>query len=168
MVRVRKPRIFHPQKSITSVCFDGFIDQRPEFAGRNDNTVWTTGDKSEVGQVSSLGDTPQPDPSKPAKSRAYADIFLKHPRTNGGRQRLQVVSSARGVYTGRRHGVVSPLLPEYHPASSYNRNTLHLEYPVLLCSLFYFFAEALRGNGRNVMALVSLLKGKNFNLKFFQ
>ena len=83
------------EKSIAGVYFNDIVGQKLEFAGRNDHTIWTTGEKSDAGKVPSVGDTPQPDPSKLAKLRAYADIMLKHPRTSGGRQRLHVVSQGR-------------------------------------------------------------------------
>ncbi|KAL8788878.1 MAG: hypothetical protein Q9195_007092 [Heterodermia aff. obscurata] len=83
------------EKSIAGVYFNDIVGQKLEFAGRNDNTIWTTGEKSEVGEVPSLGDIPKPDPSKLAKLRAYADMFLKHPHTDGGQQGLRVLRHGR-------------------------------------------------------------------------
>ncbi|KAI4121852.1 MAG: hypothetical protein LQ338_006133 [Usnochroma carphineum] len=68
-----------PDSEIAATYFDDIVDHKLEFAGRNDHTIWATGEKSTIGTVPDVGEVPHPDPASLAKLKAYSDIFLKHP-----------------------------------------------------------------------------------------
>lgn len=81
------------KRSVGAVYLDKIVGQKLEFAGRNDHTIWATGEKSQFGEVPDLGHVPTPDPSSLAKLRNYSDTFLIRP--HGPKQELRVIGRGR-------------------------------------------------------------------------
>ena len=69
---------------IAAVYFDDIVGEKLEFAGRKDHTIWATGERSRVGKVPLVGETPQPDQDNLDKLLANANAFLKHGRQGDG------------------------------------------------------------------------------------
>ena len=65
--------------TIAAVFLDEIVGQKLEFAGRNDNTVWATGEKSQTGELPKVGVIPNPNISNLLRLNEQADEFLKHP-----------------------------------------------------------------------------------------
>lgn len=81
------------KRSVGAVYLDEIVGQKLEFAGRNDHTIWATGEKSYFGEVPDLGHVPTPDLGSLAKLRNYSDTFLT--RSHGPKQELRVIGSGR-------------------------------------------------------------------------
>lgn len=75
---------------IAAVYIDDIVGHKLEFAGRNDHTIWATGEKSGVGKVPNVEEEPEPDQRNLAKLKAYADTFLNHDI-----KELRVISQGR-------------------------------------------------------------------------
>ena len=87
-------------KTIAGVYFDAIVGHKLEFAGRNDNTIWATGENIATGEVPDVGQDPQPDPGSLEKLKGYADLYLK--RWPGGKQRMRVISQGRAYRPAAR------------------------------------------------------------------
>ena len=85
-----KPR---SAQSIAAVYLDDIVGEKLEFAGRNDHTIWATGERSRIGKVPLLGETPEPDQDNLDKLLANANVFLKHGQ--GDNSGLKIVSLGR-------------------------------------------------------------------------
>ena len=71
-----------------------------EFAGRNDHTIWATGENMTTGAVPDVGQVPQPDPASLAKLKYYAGLYLKS--QHGGKQRMRVLDQGRAYRPATR------------------------------------------------------------------
>lgn len=90
-------------KSIAAVYLDDIVGEKLEFAGRNDHTIWATGERSRIGAVPKLGQTPEPDQVSLDKLHANAVTFLKHEQ--GGDHELHVLSQGRSYRPTTRTGM---------------------------------------------------------------
>ena len=88
-----------PEESIAAVYFNDIVGHKLEFAGRNDGTIWATGEKSQTGEVPRIGHAPQPDPEYLAKLKRYADVFLKGPLGD------RVITQGRSYRPATRSGL---------------------------------------------------------------
>ena len=79
--------------SIAAVYFDEIVGEKLEFASRNDQKVWVTGEKSHIGTLPKVGDAPEPDEKVLLKLLAYATRCLKH--KHGDEHGLHVVKQGR-------------------------------------------------------------------------
>ena len=80
-------------RSIAAVFLDEIVGQKLEFAGRNDNTVWATGEKSQIGELPNVGGIPYPNISNLLRLKEKANEFLKHP--SRGDPELYVLNQGR-------------------------------------------------------------------------
>ena len=56
--------------------FDEIVGEKLEFAGRNDQKVWATGEKSRIGTLPTVGDAPEPDEKALLELLTHATRFL--------------------------------------------------------------------------------------------
>ena len=80
-------------KSIAAVYFDEIVGEKLEFAGRNDQKVWATGERSRIGTLPKVGDAAEPDEKALLKLLAHATRFLKHKQ--GDDPGLHIVKQGR-------------------------------------------------------------------------
>ena len=90
----------YSEKAIAGVYFDAIVGHELEFAGRNDHTIWATGEQTATGEVPGAGQVPQPDPGSLGKLKFYADLYLK--RQHGGKQRMRVIGQGRAYRPATR------------------------------------------------------------------
>ena len=83
----------YSENSIAGVYFDAIVGHKLEFAGRNDHTIWATGEKIATGEVPDVGRAPQPDPGSLGKLKGYAALYLK--RQHPCKQQMRVISQGR-------------------------------------------------------------------------
>lgn len=79
--------------SIAAVYFDEIVGEKLEFAGRNDQKVWATGEKSQIGTLPKPGDAPEPDEKALLNLLANATRFLKYKQ--GDEPGLHIIKQGR-------------------------------------------------------------------------
>ena len=79
------------------------MGEKLEFAGRNDHTIWATGERSHIGAVPKVGQTPEPDQASLKKLHANATVFLKHGQGNDCE--LRVLSQGRSYRPTTQSGL---------------------------------------------------------------
>ena len=93
-------------RSVSAVYLDKIVGQKLEFAGRDDHTIWATGEKNATGEVPDVGDIPQPNLESLEKLKVYAKHFLKRSRVDTqDMEGFRVLSQGRSYRPATRTGL---------------------------------------------------------------